>query len=527
MKELLSIEEKATRYDEAIDLARKINSGEGVPAPPGWTVCEVIFPELRESEDERIRKALIRAFKSLNTIKVWNGIECTDILAWLEKQGEHANFRNKIQIGDKVTRNEDGVLVNISQLKRVAKPTDKIERLISQKGVYYTCIKDYYSSDNTHLYVKGNIYKSSYNGYINDESHFALSWTNSCMEKYFEPTKDEDWIICEHNNVIGKPMQYKEFKEEVNQKFIKNLEAQGITPKLKLWTINDAKDGDVLAVEPIDGYPSPFIAIYKERGLDFFNSHCFVSCDGEFHEGTTGHDIDLIHPATKEQCNVLMKVMADARYTFDFEKKELKEIKQKTEWSEEDETMITDLSVIVHTYFSEINGIPFKYDLSEEKIRTWFNSLKDRIYSQPQQEWNEENEIKIKSIIAFLKSPSLCAMDGNKDIIDANIKYLKSLKYRVIPQLKQEWSKEDEEMLDFAIRAVGLCRQYAINHQVNGYSNLPDVPKRYEELQDWLKSLRPQKQWKPSDEQMAELRKYSDNSILRNLYYSLKKLKEK
>lgn len=88
-------------------------------------VAERYFPELAESEDERIRKALIRAFKSLNTIKVWNGIECTDILAWLEKQGEHANFRNKIQIGDKVTRNEDGELVNISQLKRVAKKDEK------------------------------------------------------------------------------------------------------------------------------------------------------------------------------------------------------------------------------------------------------------------------------------------------------------------------------------------------------------------------------------------------------------------
>lgn len=64
-----------------------------------------------------------------------------------------------------------------------------------------------------------------------------------------------------------------------------------------------------------------------------------------------------------------------------------------------------------------------------------------------------------------------------------------------------EWSEEDKEMLDFAIRAIGLCRQYAINNQVNGYSKLPDVPKRYEELQNWLKSkLRPQ----PKQEWMAE-----------------------
>ena len=123
MATIKSIEEKARRYDEAIKTARKINSGEGVAAPPDWTICEVIFPELKESEDERIRKEMIETLKNeahefpssiiAEKSKSW--------IAWLEKKGEHANFRNKIQIGDKVTRNEDGVLVNLSQLKRVAK----------------------------------------------------------------------------------------------------------------------------------------------------------------------------------------------------------------------------------------------------------------------------------------------------------------------------------------------------------------------------------------------------------------------
>ena len=76
-----------------------------------------IFPELKESEDERIRKALIKFVKS----RLAGFPECDKYIAWLEKQGEHANFRNKIQVGDKVTRNRDGELVNLSQLKRVAK----------------------------------------------------------------------------------------------------------------------------------------------------------------------------------------------------------------------------------------------------------------------------------------------------------------------------------------------------------------------------------------------------------------------
>ena len=48
-------------------------------------VLESLFPELKESEDERIRKALIKFHKS--TIDV-DGIKGEDIIAWLEKQGE-------------------------------------------------------------------------------------------------------------------------------------------------------------------------------------------------------------------------------------------------------------------------------------------------------------------------------------------------------------------------------------------------------------------------------------------------------
>ena len=47
--------------------------------------AEYIFPELAESEDERIRKALIRFHKS--TIDI-DGIKGEEILAWLEKQGK-------------------------------------------------------------------------------------------------------------------------------------------------------------------------------------------------------------------------------------------------------------------------------------------------------------------------------------------------------------------------------------------------------------------------------------------------------
>ena len=70
--------------------------------------------ELKESEDEKwIPKEIIKYLKEKGDFRsCW--------IAWLEKQGVHAKFINGIQVGDKVTRNEDGVLFNLSQLNRVA-----------------------------------------------------------------------------------------------------------------------------------------------------------------------------------------------------------------------------------------------------------------------------------------------------------------------------------------------------------------------------------------------------------------------
>ena len=122
MKEL-SIEEKAKRYDEAIERARHLEKN-----PTVWSsddICQKLFPELKESEDERIRKEMITFFENYHDPILSSNRRKDTWLAWLEKQGEHADFRNKIQIGDKVTRNEDGVLVNLSQLKRVAKPAEE------------------------------------------------------------------------------------------------------------------------------------------------------------------------------------------------------------------------------------------------------------------------------------------------------------------------------------------------------------------------------------------------------------------
>ena len=80
------------KYKEALEKAREFSERwQCLEAPSSDLALEEIkeiFPELRESEDEKIRKQLITAFKSLNTIRVWAGIEREVIIDWLERQGK-------------------------------------------------------------------------------------------------------------------------------------------------------------------------------------------------------------------------------------------------------------------------------------------------------------------------------------------------------------------------------------------------------------------------------------------------------
>ena len=113
------------KYKEALEWARKVMQGK-----VGFVLDEVLekFPELKESEDEKMIKFIKQQLFNIKKTITENyelDARLTKAIDWLESQGEHANFRNKIQIGDKVTRNQDGVLVNLSQLKRVAKPAEK------------------------------------------------------------------------------------------------------------------------------------------------------------------------------------------------------------------------------------------------------------------------------------------------------------------------------------------------------------------------------------------------------------------
>ena len=83
MKEL-SIEEKAKAYDEALKVLHKYD---GAHIMFTQDLKEEMFPELAESEDEKIRKRLLFNFEVLGK-EEWGGLKVKDICAWFYKQSE-------------------------------------------------------------------------------------------------------------------------------------------------------------------------------------------------------------------------------------------------------------------------------------------------------------------------------------------------------------------------------------------------------------------------------------------------------
>jgi hypothetical protein len=326
-----------------------------------------IILKKKESKDERIRKELIGYFTGWSDKHLFRGFKAEQILTWLEKQGEHKKFRDSIQVGDEVTRNRDGVIVNLSQLNRVAKKDEQklpIEKLPEEmktigESLGFTTQEEC----------------DEYNQIVSD----CIMSDNKGEPKF----KVGDWVVCE---VMGSVSQIKNCIENLsNHKCGYDLTNGGYicsdeVDHYHLWTIQDAKNGDVLC-DYLEDYDNPLIFILKKfEHVNFglvkpsdYSSYCFLTAGDRhrFKEGTYHHEHN-IKPATKEQRNLLFQKMKEAGYEWDDEKKELRKMGQKSKWTDEDECHMRECILAVATKDS------WSF---EEKRRTkhWLKSLKQRM----------------------------------------------------------------------------------------------------------------------------------------------------
>ncbi len=218
--------EKAEAYDKAIERAKKLY---------GNGITEEIFPELKESEDERIRKEIIELLRNWASLHYISKEQFSERMAWLEKQGKKSvdKIEPRFKVGDWVV-------------------------FIKSKNVYKVEKIENYEYTLRHI-LGGSL---------------CLSFSNEKL--------------------------------------------------IREWTIQDAKDGDVLAC-------NEEILLFKLYSVlqGRISLHCWYN--GHTNNFHSKEVIDIllttrnkVCPATKEQRDALMKAMNDAGYEWDGEKKELK-----------------------------------------------------------------------------------------------------------------------------------------------------------------------------------------------------------
>lgn len=131
-----------------------------------------------------------------------------------------------------------------------------------------------------------------------------------------------------------------------------------IDKKYHIWSIEDAKDGDMLV--SISNHPFIYNGKFTERTV---GAYCGLNVYGEFlvnkfPERCTWTDNKDIRPATKEQRNILLKEMHRVNYEWDTEKKELKKKEQTIEipFGTKDSELQEATYYIPEGYHAEING---------------------------------------------------------------------------------------------------------------------------------------------------------------------------
>ena len=171
MKEL-SIEEKAKAYDEALKQIK-----ECTPDENGFVTIypNEIFPELKESEDEEIRKSLIDMLK--NDEKHY-----LKEIAWLEKQGEPKDIHADAVLDS----NKDGLIADTIRCKREKQDEQKSADLPNG---------DDYGVDG--LYAAVDILQKTLgkvDGYQTDDGVLEHECAISAVKKLYEqkPWSEED-----------------------------------------------------------------------------------------------------------------------------------------------------------------------------------------------------------------------------------------------------------------------------------------------------------------------------------------------
>ena len=223
----------------------------------------------------------------------------------------------------------EGYTAEVKDGKVIVQKTE-IKPFEIKKDRWYMCIKNLNDNYGTTAFIKGEVYKSTADGTL-IPCNSNIPYTIVVVDTYFRPaTEDEiphepkfkvgNWVV--HNKkVLYQVKEIRDERYELVDEYNDTLSVPFLADfGLEKWTIQDAKDGDVLS-------SGLWTLIFRKIEDGFVYCHCASSSFEEFSTSNTGcFDSEQLHPATKEQRDLLFAKMKEAGYEFDFTTKSRRKI---------------------------------------------------------------------------------------------------------------------------------------------------------------------------------------------------------
>lgn len=291
------------KYEQALEKAKRcykdLSNLDGMVATMSKDFFEEIFPELKKSEDERIKKGIIEYLEQSQFGEEHYQIDDDIVrgyITWLEKQGNQKQDVNYPKF------NFDDVLA-LQCCVEIIKKSQKDKELYEQLQNLHDRVHDAYWFEKQ------------------DEQR-----PNNKVKPKF---KVDDWIYHEirrntfHINKIENDLYISDEGATISL---------GRQNDWRIWTIKDARNGDVLAA---DGGNVCLFDGTVEEGIYPF-AYCGITKYGfEFYDRKLPFIHDYVYPANKLQRDILFKKMKEAGYEWNDEKKELKKIEHTLKLTEE------------------------------------------------------------------------------------------------------------------------------------------------------------------------------------------------
>ena len=431
-------EQKARAYDEAFNRAKSWYTDAQIDFKKS---LETLFPGLK-CGDEKIRKEIIKCVKNYGPSSA-NPQLFKNMLAWLEKQGEQKQKQYDIDILEKhITKDSISELAHTVIVRNGWEIVDAEE----QKTAWSEKQSEKYMK---HGYIATNpeffqwIYdrlKYVYNENPNVDYMLSLKERIEDMQKFADKVKPkfkvDDWIV-DNKNRVGIIVRI------LDGHYIVSFDGREVQipfewegKLFRKWTIQDAKDGDVLVAS--DG--SLFIFAKLKDNSAYYHFSLCKNGSKEISDGKHAWETaNSCYPATESQRDTLLKAMTDAGYEWDAEKKELRLLitnggdffesencnQKSAEWKQENIEELTEFeNAMMHiggSFFGENAGLdPNDTDTIKEQAELLLELV-------PKQEWSEEDEKNLQGIIDEIQANKNNAPSYDIPVYEGYLNWLKSL----------------------------------------------------------------------------------------------------